>query len=69
MDKETLFDAFERYDDQKLCAYVTVYCLENEIEVDSPQWDYLISELYDQFISTDEIPYLDFDKAMAQLLV
>lgn len=69
MDKETLFDAFSRYDDDRLAHYVAVYCWENDVEVDTYAWDCLMRELYDNFVPKDEISFKRFDLTMCKYLV
>lgn len=69
MNKETLFDAFERYDDERIVFYVTVYCLENDILVDTYAWDCLMHELYNKFMIEEEIEYEEFDANMCKYLI
>ena len=56
------------YTDEQFRAYVTVYCLENDISVDTNRWDNLMYDLYNHYYAGN-LSEQAFDTFMSEDLV
>lgn len=65
---EELYKQTKYLTDEQLRAFITAYCLTNNIAVDTKQWDDLIANIFDNYYcgSIDSL-YL-FDLYMGDLL-
>ncbi len=54
--------------DEQVRAYITVYCIENDIIVDTSSWDYLIYDIYSHYYSGN-LSLEEFDMFMSGDLI
>ena len=54
--------------DEQVRAYITTYCIENNIAVDTHSWDYLIYDIYNHYYS-GSLSLDEFDMFMSGNLV
>lgn len=59
---EELYKQTKYLTDEQLRAFITSYCLTNNIAVDTKQWDDLIANIFDNYYcgSIDSLDLFDF---------